>query len=364
MKILHISNSLATGGAEKLLLETIPLLNDKGILTDLALLYGKDYPFLDILTNKKCCKIYKLSGGSVYNPFLVFKIIPLLRKYDLIHVHLFPALYWVMFAKIISFSRVKIVYTEHSTSNRRRDKFVFRILDKIIYFFYDRIITISSEVDFALKKYLNSKKEKFYLIPNGINLEFIANEKIIPKNELHPLQKDGFTFVIQVASFRYPKDQKTLIKSLKYLDDNVILLLVGEGELKNECMQLAKEMGLADRVFFLGIRMDVISLLKSSDVVVLSSHYEGLSLSCLEAMASGKPLVASQAPGLIGVVQNSGLLFPINDYIILANHIKKLLEDKEYYSSVAKKCYEKATEYDINKTINLQIALYKKLLDK
>ena len=73
MKILQIINSLATGGAEKLILETIPLLNDEGIQTDLAVLNGDNHPFLEALKKQKCCAIFSLGTKSVYNPFLIFK---------------------------------------------------------------------------------------------------------------------------------------------------------------------------------------------------------------------------------------------------------------------------------------------------
>ena len=105
MKILHLINNLNTGGAEKLLLETLPLYNQKGIKVDLLLLDGKDYPFLKELNNQNCCTIYNLGKASAYNPFLIFKIIPYLKRYDLIHAHLFPTLYWLAFAKLISFNK-------------------------------------------------------------------------------------------------------------------------------------------------------------------------------------------------------------------------------------------------------------------
>ncbi len=362
MKILQITNSLHTGGAEKLLIESVPLANAKNIEMDIALLSGVKTPFLNKILKLDCCKVFFLGKDNVYNPFLVFKIIPLLRKYDLIHVHLFPSLYWVAFAKMISFSRTKLVYTEHSTSNRRRSSLLFKILDKFIYARYAKIITIAPEVDDNIKKHLNTKKDTFYLIQNGINLKAIEDEERISKSDLIPNIGNTTTIVLQVASFRYPKDQKTVIKSLKLLDDNIILALVGDGPLKQECEDLVTELELTDRVFFLGIRMDVISVLKSVDIVVLSSHHEGLSLSSIEGMASGKPFIASDVPGLGDVVRGAGKLFPKNDETTLANEIKKLVSDETYYNETVNNCLQRASQYDINHTINKQITLYKSLL--
>lgn len=96
-------------------------------------------------------KNHRFNTGSVYNPLLVFKIIPYLKKYDLIHAHLFPVLYWVVLAKWISFSKKKIVYTEHNTNNKRREIKLFQKIDRIIYSGLHQIITISLEVDNKLK---------------------------------------------------------------------------------------------------------------------------------------------------------------------------------------------------------------------
>ena len=82
MRVLQIINSMGTGGAEKLLVETIPALSSQGLDIDLLVLNGKNHQFLDSLANSDCCNIYSLGKGSVYNPMLIFKIIPFLKKYN------------------------------------------------------------------------------------------------------------------------------------------------------------------------------------------------------------------------------------------------------------------------------------------
>ena len=103
MKIVHIINNFASGGAEKLLLDTIPLYREKGIEVDLLLLNGKPSPFMNALKEKGCCSIYSLGLNSEYNPIQVFKLVPFLKKYDIAHVHLFPSQYWAVLAKLLSF---------------------------------------------------------------------------------------------------------------------------------------------------------------------------------------------------------------------------------------------------------------------
>jgi glycosyltransferase involved in cell wall biosynthesis len=363
MKVLHIINNLATGGAEKLILETVPIFNAKNITCDVLVINGTEYPFLKELKKINCCSIFSLTNGSIYNPFIIFKLIKYIKKYDIIHVHLFPALYFVAIAKILSFSSCKLIFTEHSTSNKRMRNFVFKYLDRIFYKPYNKIITISEKVDSLIKNHLKFNSNKFLQIKNGVNIQKINEAKPIDSFDFLP-NRENFKIILQVSSFQVPKDQKTVIKSLKLLPENVILFLIGVGELKIECEEFVKKENLCHRVYFLGQRMDVPNLLKSVDIIVLSSHYEGLSLSSVEGLASSKPFIATNVQGLKEVVENAGLLFEKNNENELAVLINKLLINKEYYNAITQKCIERAKEYDIENTVNQTIRIYKKYLNE
>lgn len=360
MKILQVINSLTTGGAEKLIIDSVPLYQNQGLTVDVLLLNNAETQFKSKLKETSNGRIEGLSIGSVYNPFLIFKIIPYLKKYDIIHLHLFPTLYWVVLAKWISFSNVKLVYTEHNTHNRRRDNLIFKMLDRFIYKKIDCIVTIADEVDLNVKKHLNLNENKFQQIENGVDVNYY--------HSAIPYTKDKFFSVndfilIQVSSFRWQKDQETLIESLQYLPDIIKLLLVGDGPLIDESKQLAKELQLNERILFLGNRDDVPRLLNTSDVVVLSSRHEGLSLSNIEGMSVGKPFVGSNVQGLREVVEGYGLLFEQGDYKELANIIMDLYNDTDLYKKVADQCYLRAQEFDIKRMIKRYISLYKSFLN-
>ena len=362
MKILHIINSLNTGGAEKLLLETLPLYNKMGVNVDLLVLNGIEYPFLKEFKKQNCCTIHTIGTGSVYNPFLTFKLIPYLREYDIIHGHLFPTFYWLALAKIFSFSNTKLVYTEHSSTNKRQESMLYKILDKQIYKAYDKIICISDEIKNLLKKYTPLVDGRFMVIENGVNISIIKDaKKYLKKEEINKNILESDKLLIQVAAFRQEKDQATLIRAMKFLPETIKLLLVGDGELRENNKKLVYSLSLEKRVFFLGVRMDVARLLKTSDIIVLSSHYEGLSLSSIEAMASGKPFIASDVSGLHEIVTGAGILFPDGNEIELAEHVMELLKDTDYYKKVALRCQERAESYDIKKMLDKHIAFYKQI---
>jgi glycosyltransferase involved in cell wall biosynthesis len=358
MKVLQVITSLSTGGAEKLIVDSVPLYQANGLAVDVLLLNGCETPLSKKLKEVTKGEVYNLSMGSVYNPFHIFKLLPYLKKYDIIHVHLFPTLYWVAVAKMIRFSRVKIIYTEHSTHNRRREKTIFKLLDKLMYNQYSKIITIADEVDQNLKEYLQINSSRFELINNGANTKLFYEAIPYPKNDFFT---EADKIIIQVSSFRPAKDQITLIRALLYLPENIKLLLVGEGELINECKNLVHELQLKDRILFLGVRMDVPSLLKTADIVVMSSVYEGMSLASIEGMASGKAFMASNVPGLREIVKGAGVLFEKGNEKQLADEVEKLLSDSEYYGTVAEKCLDRAKKYDIEKMIHSYMRTYKKV---
>ena len=359
MKVLQIITSLNTGGAEKLIIDTVPLYQQKGIKMDVLSLKKNKTPFWNQLEKNSIGKIIGLTTGSVYNPLLVFKIIPYLKKYDLIHAHLFPVLYWVVLAKWISFSKTKIVYTEHNTNNKRREKKLFQKIDRIIYSGLHQIITISLEVDNKLKEHLKGKEKDIELIHNGVDIQKFATAKAYAKADF--FNKDCF-ILIQVSSFREQKDQPTLIKSLNFLPNNIKLLLVGDGHLKINCEKLVNDLNLQNRVKFLGLRNDVPSLLHMADISILSSYYEGFGLAIVEGMASNKPVIASDVPGLREIVKDYGLLFQQGNSKELADIVLRLYDDKEYYDEVADKCLNRAKEFHIEKMVNSYINVYENIL--
>ncbi len=364
MKIIHIIGNMGPGGAEKLLLETLPLYKEKGIICDLLVLNGTNFPFMESLKKMNCCKIFSLGYGSIYNPLLIFKIIPFINKYEIAHVHLFPAQYWVVFSKALSFCKIKLVLTEHSSTNDRLEIPFLNIFDKLIYRLYSKTICISESILEIILNYTKLNQNKLELIHNGINLEKIYNAKPYKKNEISPLFMDDDKILIQVARFNKYKDHRTLIKSLKILPNNIKLILVGDGELKFEIKKLINELDLNKRVALLGVRMDVPNLLKSSDISILSSHSEGFGLVAIEGMAARKPFVGSDVKGLSNIVYGAGLLFENGNEKQLANIISRLINEPELYEKVALDCFERSQQYNINKMVAKHIDLYKSIFEK
>ena len=363
MKLLHIITSLRTGGAEKLLLDSIPFYVELGLEVDVLLLNGCDSIFLDSLKKKNNCHIYSLSNNSVYNPFLIFKIIPFFKKYDIIHTHLFPTLYLVALAKCLSRNSCKFIYTEHSTHNRRREKVLLRPLEKFIYNRFDKIIAISKHTKRNLLEWIGHKNEpRVEMIENGINLSKYA--QAIPYNRKSLKISLDTKIILMTARLSIQKDHYTLIRAFAKLSDmSSCLILIGDGPLKNSLVSFTKELGVEDRVFFLGIREDVPELIKMADICVLSSNWEGFGLVAVEYMAAGKPTLASDVECLRDIVKDAGILFEKGNDDDLKNKMAKLFSDNSYYKHISKRCYDRSLDFGLDKMVNSYIKIYKEILN-
>ena len=355
MKILRVINNLNTGGAERSLETNVPIHISNGYEMDVLVLDGTASPFMKSLKEKNV-RVFSTGISSLYNPLQIIKIARFIKKYDIVHVHLFPALYWVAIAKMVSRAKCHLVFTEHSTENRRRNNPIFRLFDRFIYKRYERIIAISDATCRNLYLHLGDAS-RITTIPNGVDLR--PYEQQYDKLNIDGVDKDAF-IITQIASFRRQKDQDTTIKSLQFTNHNVHAVFVGVGDRLETCRQLARDMGLEDRVHFLGSRMDIPAIVKSSDVVVMSSNYEGFGRAAIEGMAGRKPTIATNVAGLRDVVGGAGLLFEVGDARKLAENITRLQEDGGYYNMIADKCYNRAQEYSAKKMIEGYERIYKK----
>ena len=356
MRILHVITSLYIGGAEHLLVDMLPRLSDGGNnQIELLLLNGVETQFKKKLEQSDV-KIHSLSmTNDVYNPKKLLGVRRFLSQnsYDIIHTHNTACQFFVPLARVLPPRAGKLVTTEHSSNNRRRDKRWLRPVDRWMYNRYDAIICISDPARNSLEGYIG-KQANLVTIYNGVDVDsFLRPIKDIAGQE---------RFVItMVAGSRPEKDHETLLRAMTHLPDNYRLQLVGAGPRDKELKEYTSGLGLNDRVAFLGVRSDVPDVLEQSDIAVLSSHWEGFGLSAVEGMASGRPFVASDVNGLNEVVGGAGVLFPHGDDKALAEKIQWLCEHPDEYREVASRCQEKARKYDISVTIDKYLELYNEL---
>lgn len=366
MRILQIITSLRTGGAERLVVELSKQFQRCGDTAAILLFDGTQTPLL-AEARAAGIPVYALSKGwkAMHNPLLLFPLLRFLRRnrFDVVHTHNTAC---QMLAAVAScMVPLKLVTTEHNTDNRRRRWKGYRVVDRWMYRRYRKVICVGRETCATLTDYLDlpALSGSLSVIPNGIDAERFV--KAAPAPDI--LLQAGYK-VLMVSAFRPQKDQQTLIRALRHLPESYRLYLAGgyetEGDRRqfDDCQQLVAESGLQQRVHFLGIRSDIETVYAAVDIVVLSSHHEGLALSAVEAMACGKPLVASDVGGIHDLVSGAGLLFPEGDDVRLAEWIMQLCQDWELKRFVGERCRLRASQYDISGMARNYLKAYQEIL--
>ena len=357
MKLLLVINNLNLGGAEKLVSLLAPRFVDRGIETS-ELVLERTESVLESSLQESGVVVMDTGPMSLYSvgqvPALARRIAQ--GRYDVVHVHLFPAQLWSGLATIFS-ADPPLVTTEHSTYNRRRKPY-FRPADRFNYSRYRRIICVSDVVASEMTKWLPSTSKKIVVIPNGIALSPIRDAQPLEPQEIGI---DTRPAILCVGRFVPEKDHMTLIRAFATLDRG-ILILAGDGPTKRDMEALATMLGVSKRVRFLGFRTDIPRLLKSADVFVQPSRWEGLSLSLLEAMAAGLPIIASTAPGVSDSVGEAGLLFEQANTVALAKRLTEVTQSDTLRTGLRGRSLRRSLDYDIEGTADKYAALYHEIV--
>lgn len=354
MKVLHVINELNGGGAQSLLKDIVRVQRSNGVDVEVLTFVSVGNVFEELIV-RSCINIHCIGVKNIYNPMYIFRLIRYISKYDIVHVHLFPAQYYAIIASFFVRHKPIFLFTEHGTKNNRIGKLCWRLIDKIIYARYDKIICVSQAVFRSITKWVDIPAEKFSVVVNGTQL-INAEPKWTDSQEK--------TSILMVAMFNEYKDQATVIRSAVLLGNKYHFFFAGSGHLESKMKALARELGVSDRVHFLGFQKSVSEVISSADICVLSSHWEAFGLSAIECMVAAKPLIASNVDGLRQVVEGAGLLFEKGNASELANLIERLANSKNFYLKTAQACKERAQEYSIEKTAAKYVDIYSELLLK
>lgn len=360
MKVLQVINTLALAGAETLVKDIVLGLRGHGVETDVYVLRRLHSPLEEDL-KRAGVSLFGSTNLSVYSPKQVWSLAKHLSShcYDLLHVHLFPAQLWAVIAAKFLNRRINLITTEHSTHNRRR-RWYFRPLDQQMYRQYSQIACISDGTERALLNWLPTLAGKTHIVWNGVDVARFAWSNSLNKTALLGIQP-GIPLVLCVGRLEEPKDHVTLLHAVSRLED-VHLALVGDGPLRTELEALAARLSITQRVHFLGRRTDIPMVLKTADIYVQPSRWEGFGIATLEAMAAGLPIVASDVPGLADLVGNTGMLFPPGNVDALVDCLGLLLSRPDMRSELGQRAINRASEYDIKLTIERYLHLYRRAL--
>ena len=361
MNILFVINRLIFGGAERYVNIISNSLAEEGHNVFVISTGGVTTSHLNKkVVHKKIDSIPGTSRLDLINTAKTIETICKNHKIDLVHCNSVTAFRAANLAKRIT--NIPIVYTAHATEQSKLPVIGSELDTKV-----DKVIAVSKFIKLHLKQtgMINGKAQLIY---HGVDTSKFK-ERTFDQDKRDSLgleRKDRV--VMNVGRLEPEKGVDNLIKAvplIKQKGNHIKLVLIGDGSCRQAYEQLAKNLGLKDTVLFLGGRGNVAELLSIADVFCLSSNREALSFAILEAMAEGKPVVATKVGGVPEAVVNgeTGLLVPPANTKELAAAINTLLEDKELskkFSANAKRRVEKHFKFD--RMFEETKEIYKKVL--
>ncbi|PIR89747.1 hypothetical protein COX75_02285 [bacterium (Candidatus Gribaldobacteria) CG_4_10_14_0_2_um_filter_33_15] len=346
-KILHLIYNLGIGGAEKMMLSTLPKISD---FNHLICVINFANPKMVEEFKKQNIPTIKLKGLKIADFEKVIKN----EKPDLIVTYLIYAdLFGRIFGRLFG---VKKIVTSIRSTYQQLKYLPFLILDCLTSFLITKYIAVSQAVKDIYVKKLKIPEEKIEIIYNGVKIEKfnIELDKNLIKEKLG-IPKENFV-IGNIGKLRPEKGQIYLILALTQIlkeIPNTTLVLVGGGEKEKRIKELAKSFNLEKNVILLKERNDIPELLNCFDIFVNPSLYEGMSNSILEAMAAKIPIIASDIPSNRELIEDkkSGLLVPIKNSDKIAGAVIELLKNKNLRENFSQNAFLKVQSFSIEKTI-------------
>ncbi len=348
-RVLVLIKSLGLGGAERLLADALPYLNRERFEYHFAyFLPWKD--FLAPQFKEAGFPIYCLGTSGAVEDRLrkmgeekgqrirwlptalsQLRLLQNQKRFDLIHAHLPIA---GILARLTGrWYGIPVVYTEHNLQERYHP--LTRRLNGATYGWNERVLAVSQEVTASIKRFGFNRKTRVETLLNGVPVEQVRAEA----GNLNGLQAElgippDHLVVGTVAVFRGQKrllDWLEVTAQIAEQRQDVTFLLVGHGPEEAALKAKIQTLGLENRVRMPGFRPDGRRVLGLMDVYLMSSEFEGLPIALLEAMALGKPVVATAVGGIPEVVQDGqeGLLAPVGAVDTLADYSLSLLADPQ-----------------------------------
>lgn len=336
MKIIQVIPMLALAGAEIMCENLSVALKNEGHSVIVVSLYNYHSAITERLEEQGIKVVYlEKRNGADFSVFEKLRKLFQQEKPDVVHSHLYALKYVAVPAKLAGVK--KCVHTVHNIANKEATSTGQIFNDFLFHFFRVIPIALSNEIQATICKRYGLPKGKVPIVFNGIDLD-----NCIPKKdyEVH----DTLKFV-HVGRFSTQKNHRMLIDSFynfKQIVPNSMLFLVGTGELEEKVKQRVEELKLMKSVRFLGLRNSVFLTLHDSDVLLMSSQFEGMPMVLIEAMGTALPIISTNVGGIPSMLENGkeAILTEVNE-----NDFTKAMlsiNDEEYRRCLGQNARRKA----------------------
>ena len=308
MRILHIVTTMDAGGVETLLMNLYRTLDHSKVQFDF-LKHRDSHDFYD---NEILASGGRIYPGIPFSPMKLGEYRKFYREffqshleYKIVHAHTHYNMFALREAKAIGVPvRIAHAHIAYPTIDK---KYPFKLYNKLrVGSFATGMLACSAAAE---KWFFGSKavrEKRVIVLNNGIDAnKFVYTSEVRQKQRRELGLAEQFT-LIHVGRFEEQKNHKFLLDTFEKVlqkKPDAVLLLVGDGTLRQKIEQQAIQRKIADHIQFLGVRADVHALLQAGDVFVFPSQYEGLGIVAVEAQAAGLPCVISDTiPGDVAVL--------------------------------------------------------------
>lgn len=327
-KVMLVAIGLGVGGTETHILELASRLDRSRFTVTVCALKSGGTMAQEL--EKRGVRVLSLDGTGKLDARVIVRLFKLLRaeQPDVVQAFLF----WANVAaracgRILRAFPVISSYHDEVVS----EGWLARVVDRLTLTWTDRIVCCSGAVGRSVVSRIGGKIEHCTIIPFGVDIEQFEATAAATRRELG--LRDNQKVIGTVCRLVEPKKglrfllQAMAVLARKYGQPPCQLLIVGDGPSRHELELLREQLDLSSWVVFVGSRRDIPRVLHALDVFVLPSLYEGFGIALLEAMAAGKPVIATAVGGIPEFVLSgeTGLLIEPGNVEALADAIDRLL---------------------------------------
>ena len=359
--ILHINDAGTWRGGEKQTFYLTQHLADRGYKSHCVC--QRNSPLHKRLEEEglRCFPVRMRSEFDIFSAARIAKYAETINA-GIIHMHTSHAHSIGMLANF--FHRVPVNIVSRRVDFRLKRHF----LNRIKYSFPDKFITVSNAIkDILIED--GVPEEKIATVHSGVDLPQYGRVKcdyIFDEFGCIPGLKDRIR-IVNTAALTQQKDHETLVRAMDIIlksRKDIVLFIAGEGELESGLKKLSSDLKLDGHIIFTGFREDALGLIKFCDIFVLSSRWEGLGTSIIDAMALGKPVIACRTGGTPELISDGidGLLAPKENPDALASAILKLAGDADMRKKLGQEALIRARDFSIEKTVDKTIEVYQECL--
>ncbi len=333
VRILHISSASTFGGGERHLADLVNALAGRGHEIHVALRPAS--PLRETLAALPTENIITLALRNALDLPSVFRLSRIIRqrRIEVVHAHLARDYSLAAFAVRAARAQVQLVVTRHVM-------FPLGRVHAMTLAGATHVIAVSAPVARALQAQNLFPSNKIRVIPNGVNVDRFASQDGNFDSETfrQGIAKDARFLIGTIGELSHVKGQEDFIRAAAFIThgcaDRIDFFLAGEdsstaGQTRARLAKLANELGIGDRIHFLGKRNDVPALLAALDIFVSPSRSEAFGLAMVEAMVASVPVIATATEGAREIITDNetGRLVPVGDPEALADATLALIAD-------------------------------------